>query len=98
MLKITRGSGFQLTFSNGNTVSVQWGKHNYCDRRYTSDAPNGKDCWTSGDAEVAAWDKDKNWHHFYGDTVQGYLNANEVAGFIDFVATNKLDAAPREWD
>jgi len=29
MFKITRGSGFQMTFGNGWTVSVQWGACTY---------------------------------------------------------------------
>jgi hypothetical protein len=31
MMKITAGKGFQITFANGYTVSVQWGPGNYCD-------------------------------------------------------------------
>ena len=31
MFKITRGTGFQMTFENGWTISVQFGYGNYCD-------------------------------------------------------------------
>lgn len=27
------GRGFQMNFLNGYSLSVQWGKHNYCDNR-----------------------------------------------------------------
>jgi hypothetical protein len=30
---ITGSKGFQVTFTNGLTVSVQWGAANYCDNR-----------------------------------------------------------------
>lgn len=30
MFRITRGRGFQITFENGYTVSVQFGQFNYC--------------------------------------------------------------------
>lgn len=40
--------GFQLTFSNGCTISVVFGKHTYSDEGQTT-------------AEVAAWDSDGNW-------------------------------------
>jgi len=28
---ITDGKGFHMTFANGYTISVQWGRGNYCD-------------------------------------------------------------------
>ena len=40
--------GFQLTFSNGCTISVIFGKHTYSDGGETT-------------AEVAAWNSDGNW-------------------------------------
>ena len=30
--RITSGKGFHLTFNNGITISVQWGKMNYCEK------------------------------------------------------------------
>jgi len=43
--------GFQMTFQNGCTISVQFNGRNYCDEGKTT-------------AEVAAWDKDDNWFYF----------------------------------
>jgi len=40
--------GFQMTFENGCTISVQFGKHTYSDAGETT-------------AEVAAWDNKGNW-------------------------------------
>jgi hypothetical protein len=46
--------GFQMTFENGCTISVQFGKHTYSDVGETT-------------AEVAAWDNKGNWLMFDGD-------------------------------
>lgn len=46
--------GFQMTFENGCTISVQFGKHTYSDEGQTT-------------AEVAAWDNKNNWLLFDGD-------------------------------
>ncbi len=53
---IERGynEGFQMTFENGCTISVQFGKHTYSDAGETT-------------AEVAAWDNKDNWLMFDGD-------------------------------
>jgi hypothetical protein len=40
--------GFQMTFENGCTISVQFSKHTYSDEGQTT-------------AEVAAWDNQGNW-------------------------------------
>lgn len=77
-------SGFQMTFDNGWTVSVQWGSGTYTDNHYRS---FGDKCVTSSDAEIAAWDKFGNWHDFGNDTVKGWCKTDEVAKFIQFIAT-----------
>ena len=41
-------NGFKMTFSNGCTISVIFGKHTYSDEGQTT-------------AEVAAWDSEGNW-------------------------------------
>ena len=41
--------GFQMTFQNGCTISVQFIKSTYSDQGETT-------------AEVAVWDKDDNWY------------------------------------
>lgn len=97
-LSITQGKGFQLTFKNGYTVSVQFGKFNYCEHHLK--LLNGtigatpvfereyKEFYNSKDAEIAAFyeDKDGNRHWYakddWGDDVCGYVEADEVADFI----------------
>jgi len=46
--------GFQMTFENGCTISVQFSKHTYSDEGQTT-------------AEVAAWDNQGNWLMFDGE-------------------------------
>jgi hypothetical protein len=73
-------TGFQMVFENGWTVSVQFGKLNYCSNRtYTS----GKEIFfQSPDAEIAAWDENGVWYRFENDTVKGWCKPDEVADFI----------------
>lgn len=81
MLRITARKGFQMTFENGWTVSVQFGGGNYCANR-NAPIPSVKD-EESSNAEVAAWDAEGRWHNFGGDAVEGYLSADAVAKFIN---------------
>ena len=41
--------GFHMTFANGCTISIMFGKYSYSDQGETT-------------AEVAVWDKDGNWY------------------------------------
>ena len=70
--------GFQMTFENGCTISVQFGKHSYSDAGETT-------------AEVAAWDNQGNWLMFDGEKwfeieessdVMSHQTAGEVAKLI----------------
>jgi hypothetical protein len=55
------GKGFQLTFNNGNTISVQFGAGNYCE--HYNEFPDTKPVnifsyrKESKDAEIAVWNK-----------------------------------------
>lgn len=93
-LSITRGSGFQLTFSNGYTVSVQFGYGNYCDRRHdTEPFPNTAINHDSMNAEIAAWDANGEWYDLSGDQVEGWCSADRVGAFISGIM--QLPAAPK---
>ena len=76
-------SGFQLTFTNGNTISVQFGMGNYCNNRHES----SKSC---ENAEIAIWNKDGKWFDFESDQVLGYVSADNVATWIHFAASNSF--------
>lgn len=89
MFKITDGKGFQITFENGWTVSVQWGCGNYADHYatpYTNGAHERAGKLGSKTAEIAAWDADGNWHSFGTDTVAPYRTPEEVAAIISLIA------------
>jgi hypothetical protein len=88
----TTGKGFQLTFENGLTISVQWGYFNYCTNRQSPLAPEVLydeleelkrnkffDCDT---AEIAVWDESGKWMDFENDQVKGWVTADEVADYI----------------
>ena len=56
MFRITQNKGFQMTFENGCTISVQFGYRNYCDNNNHPDGydfSNGKTMVESSDAEIA---------------------------------------------
>jgi hypothetical protein len=88
MFKSTYNRGFQLTFENGITVSVQFGTGNYCSRRSLAPTatPHGdlaNRTVESADAEIAIWHKDSDiWFDFGSDQVKGWCTPNEVAMWI----------------
>ena len=99
---ICAGKGFQMTFDNGCTVSVQFGPGNYCDRRLSRwDAPAKfaaeQENWESSTAEVAGWDGDGRWivpggdlatRMVWGqDDVCGRVRPDLVAEYIAYVAS-----------
>ena len=84
--------GFNLKFSNGWTVSVQFGDHNYCDNNVNRQSPFeyaarevGPEAVRCENAEVAAWDSNEEWYDFGTNTVKGYLSADEVSDFINMI-------------
>lgn len=89
MFSITHGKGFQITFQNGCTVSVQWGPGNYCDN-YNSkwDSQRGKLQWQSTTAEVAIFLQNGDFYSLPGHReVAGQQTPEEVAKWIE-VARN----------
>jgi hypothetical protein len=102
MLKITDGKGFQMTFANGWTVSVQFGPAQYITNRdinpRSGEYPRSgesyiramRDAGAQGsvDAEIAAWDENEEWYRFpkENDTVKGWVSADDVAKFIQEIA------------
>ena len=79
----TIASGLQMTFENGNTISIQFGFGNYCDNRH-----EGKE--SCKDAEIAIWNKEGVWHDFENDQVKGYCTTDEVALWINFAANTNF--------
>lgn len=84
----TLNKGFQMTFENGLTISVQWGDINYCSNRvletgYISENSSSK--VKSEDAEIAIWDSNERWYCFGNDTVKGWCSPDLVAKIISEV-------------
>lgn len=91
----TMRKGFQMTFANGLTVSVQWGAGNYCDNHF----PDDRDFSCSKDArsdtaEVAVMhgrkflnanqflpEEDADWM----DDVVGWLTPEQVVSLLERV-------------
>ena len=93
---ITRGKGFQVTYENGITVSVQWGPGNYGDNRADSRTPMEEPFYSSELAEVAIWEEAGHyitgevWQRIYkrklGDIVVGWLSAEKVTRILNYCA------------
>lgn len=88
----TANKGFNMTFANGITASVQWGAGNYCDNYFSKDFSFSKEA-SSNTAEVAAWNKNDEWvtNKFCDtcDDVVGYLSPDEVLQFLNSCANYK---------
>ncbi len=74
--KTDYNDGFAMTFKNGWTISVQFGRINDCHRQGDF----------SLDAEIAIWDDENGWYNFGNGIVKGYCDADEVATWIYKVA------------
>jgi len=97
MFRTCSNKGFQITFENGWTVSVQFGPGNYCEHHYKLNM-TGKAAGTFGvpkegieskDAEVAAWGEDGNWFKFKVDRVEGYQSSAQVLAFMNKIARKR---------
>ena len=86
---ISGGHGFQITFNNGYTVSVQFGKMHYCANR--KDDPRPADMMDetpqrSQDAECAVIYGGSILDYFDDGSVRGWMTPNAVAALITEVS------------
>ena len=83
--RITRGKGFHITFTNGMTLSVQFGPGNYGDN-YDMDFEYDiiKKNIESNEVEVAMWDKNGSW------ITKEYGADDDVIGWVDIEAFEKI--------
>ena len=88
MFKITNHRGFQITFENGWTVSVQFGGGMYCeniDMEIGSEIETSM--LTSRDAEIAAFGSDGELLKFRdGDSVKGRVSPKELLKFMNEIS------------
>ena len=84
MYRITRkGTGFHITFENGNTISVQWGPRTGSDNNAKEYEDGATESTT---AEVAAWDKNGNYINLGGsDEIVRDVLPDDLVGYITFV-------------
>lgn len=84
--------GFHMTFANGWTASVQWGRGMCCESRETG-------ANKSASAEIACWPKGGEMQRFDdGDTVAGWVPADKVARFLSYVADIRPETVPAAID
>jgi hypothetical protein len=86
MFYICEGKGFQMTFENGVTLSVQFGPANYCENYGVNDfqAPRKTDRWKSKDAEVAILLPDGEFYQIQEhDQVTGRQTVEDVCKWIE---------------
>jgi len=80
----TYGKGFQMTFENGNTISVMFGRGNYCSNRGGNIEKDGN--W-SETAEICIWNESgKDYEFAPGRNVEGWISANDVSKWVQFAA------------
>jgi hypothetical protein len=83
---ITDHKGFQITFANGVTVSVQWGPYNYCEGYWDGtglrdhEAPAKSRYWKKPDAEVALWREPRDANGWLTKEAHAALNNGADCG------------------
>lgn len=84
---INENKGFQITFENGWTVSVQFGHMNYCDNQDILASFDHEEGQTSPNAEIAAFDH-RGWYRddSMTDDVIGWQSPAQVLAFINKIA------------
>ena len=88
---ITRKSGFHITFSNGWTVSVQFGPGNYCDNYGRDIGREEEACGKEGSttAECAVWGPDGKMvaRPGWDSTVSNRSTPTEVLELLNWAST-----------
>jgi Flp pilus assembly protein TadG len=86
MFRITDNKGFQITFDNGYTVSVQFGPGNYSSNRVETYTTSMNKPQSAELAETALLDPDGNFVKYKGDDVQGYRTAEQVLALLQYAS------------
>ena len=87
MLRINDNKGFQITFDNGYTVSVQFGPGNYGSNRNLKMLENMNKPMTATTAETALIAPDGGFVTYKDDDVQGHQTVNDVLALLNYAAT-----------
>ncbi len=90
MFKITGKAGFHIGFENGYTVSVQFGRGNYCTNKNVSEDYVPLGGWSCENAEVAVFGKDGEFVKLdNGDVVEAHQSVAQVLELM-----NKISKLP----
>jgi len=82
MFRATQNKGFQMTFENNLTISVQFGKGNYCNNRNKETNGIINECL---DAEICIWDAGGYYFSFGNRVAKGWVTTDEVADWVYMV-------------
>ena len=86
MFRITDNKGFQITYDNGYTVSVQFGPGNYSSNYNLSMLENMGKPMTANTVETALIAPDGSFVAYKDDDVQGYQDAAGVLELLDYAS------------
>ena len=86
MFRINDNKGFQITFDNGYTVSVQFGPGNYSSNYNLSMLDNINKPMTATLAETALIDPNGDFVAYKDDDVQGYQSTADVLELLDYAS------------
>lgn len=95
MFRATQNKGFQMTFENNLTISVQFGKGNYCNNRnketngiyvfHLDDYTFPEQINECLDAEICIWDAGGYYFSFGNRVAKGWVTTDEVADWVYMV-------------
>lgn len=86
MFRINDNKGFQITFDNGYTVSVQFGPGNYGSNYSLGMLDNMGKPMTAATAETALIGPDNAFVEYMDDDVQGHRTANDVLELLNYAS------------
>ena len=84
MFRICDNKGFQITFDNGYTVSVQMGPGNYGSNYNADFIANMNKPQSATLAETALIAPNGDFVAYQGEDVQGYVNADSVLELLNY--------------
>jgi hypothetical protein len=86
MFRITDNKGFQITFDNGYTVSVQFGPGNYSSNYNLSMLDNINKPMTANTVETALLAPNGDFVAYKDNDVQGYQNTVDVLELLNYAS------------
>lgn len=84
MFGITDNKGFKISFTNGYSVSVQFGSGNHCANQDLLSSNFGETAPDSDTAETALITKDKRFIEYQGGMVQSHMSSKDVLILLNY--------------